>query len=96
MEHFLSNLSDLIAQNGATVVGVIVAFFMALFRTAQMHGKSDWLEALMCALFALGINGALSWLNFPSGIGTLASGFIGYIGTVKFSRYIKEKLGMKE
>ncbi|MHA3117236.1 phage holin, lambda family [Acinetobacter sp. ANC 4635] len=95
MEHFLSNLSDLIAQNGATVVGVIVAFFMALFRTAQLHGKSDWLEALMCALFALGINGILSWLDLPHGISVFASGFIGFIGTIKFSSYIKDKIGMK-
>jgi lambda family phage holin len=75
---------------------VATAGLMSVFRTAKNHGKVDWLESAMCALFAYGIWFALSWFNIPEGVGVLIGGFIGYKGTHVISKWVSDKLGMSK
>ena len=72
---------------------VLTAFLMAVFRTAKVNGKIDWLESAMCALFTYGVWFALSWFNIPEGVGVLVGGLIGFKGTTVISKWVSDKLG---
>lgn len=70
------------------VASFVMAFFMALFRTAKKHGKADWLEALMCGLFAIGAWSVMTWLGIPEIVAVGVSSAIGYKGT----HFVSDKL----
>lgn len=102
MEHFFQSAWAVAVEYWQTIAGyffmfltTLVAFSMSMYRTAAEKGKADWLESSMCALFAFGTWFALGFLNLPDGVGVLVGGFIGHIGTVKYSNFIKQKLGMQ-
>lgn len=48
MDQFNDHLIVFLNEYGATVMGFVLAFLMALWRTAKVNGKADWLEASMC------------------------------------------------
>ena len=73
---------------------LITSLVMAMFRTAQEHGKVDILEALMCSTFSFGVWFTLSWLNLPQGTGVLIGGLIGYLGTKRVSKWVGDRLGI--
>lgn len=72
-------------------MGFVLAFLMALWRTSQVNGKADWLEASMCAGFTLGAASLLSYLGLPQALSIGVGAFFGYMGTHKISRFIAKK-----
>ena len=81
-----------VQQYGATFIGFMLAFFMALWRTAQSKGKADWLEASMCAGLTLGIASALDWLGLPRELAIFVGSFVGYMGVHKVGLFISKKI----
>lgn len=65
MDQFNNHLLIFLNEYGATVMGFVLAFLMALWRTAKVNGKADWLEASMCAGFTLGVASFLAYLGLP-------------------------------
>lgn len=94
MDDFLHNVWKSILEYWFLIAMVANAVAMSIFSTAHRNGKVDWLESVMCALFAYGVWFVLSWLNFPEGVGVLLGGLIGYKGTHATSRWISAKLGI--
>lgn len=94
MENFLHNVWQALMEYWLVLSTVIMAVLMAVFRTAKATGKVDWLEAVMCGLFAYGIWFALSFMNIPEGVGVLVGGMVGYKGTALVSKWIGNKLGI--
>ena len=92
MDHFTDHFIVFINEYGATLVGFILAFFMALWRTAQSKGKADWLEASMCAGLTLGIASALGWLGLPRELAIFVGSFVGYMGVHKVGLFISKKI----
>ena len=93
MEDFLSDIWKGAVEHWLIIASVSSAILMAIFRTAKNHGKVDWLESLMCGVFAMSIWYVLSWFNLPEGAGVLIGGIIGYRGTTATSAWISSKLG---
>ena len=79
-EHF-SDFWKLLVEYWFLPATILTTFLMAVFRTAKVNGKIDWIESMMCAIFAYGIWFSLSWLNIPEGVGVLIGGFVGFKGT---------------
>jgi lambda family phage holin len=94
-EHF-SEFWKLLIEYWFLPATILTTFLMAVFRTAKANGKVDWLESIMCSLFAYGVWFALSWLNIPEGVGVLIGGFIGFKGTHVVSNWVSKKLGFDE
>lgn len=95
MQENLNDFWKVIVEYWFLPATVLTAFLMAVFRTAKANGKVDWLESLMCSLFSYGIYFALTWLDIPSEVGVLIGVFIAYIGTLRFSNWIRGKLGIE-
>ena len=102
MEHFFQSAWAVAVEYWQTIVSyfflvcsVLAAFVMGALRTAKETGKIDWIESGMCGVFAWGVWYLLGLFNLPDGAGVLAGGFIGHIGAVRFSNYIKQKLGIQ-
>ncbi|WP_180095496.1 MULTISPECIES: phage holin family protein [unclassified Acinetobacter] len=74
------------------VASFVMAFLMAIFRTAKKHGKADWLEALMCGLFAIGAWSLMTWLGIPEIVAVGVSSAIGYKGT----HFVSDKIDKVE
>ena len=94
MDDFLNGVWHTLQEYWLVISTVAVAFMMAMFRTAQEHGKVDILEALMCSIFSFGVWFILSWLNLPQGTGVLIGGLIGYLGAKRVSKWIGDHLGI--
>ena len=67
----------------------------SLLHTAREHGKADYIEASLCSLFSTSIWFMLDWLGLPSEVGIGIGVFIAYIGTLRFSNWVRSKLGIK-
>ena len=67
MQEHLDDFWKLLVEYWFLPATILTTFLMAVFRTAKVYGKIDWIESMMCALFAYGIWFALSWLNIPEG-----------------------------
>lgn len=91
MEHFFENFYLFLSKYGETLVGFILAFLMALFRTAQKNGKADWAEAFMCSGLTLGASSVLGWLELPQSFAVGLGAFIGYMGT----NFVREEVNKK-
>lgn len=74
---------------------IVATTAMAMLRTAKEHGKVDYIEAGMCTLFATSIWFILDWLGLPTGAGVGIGVFISYIGTLRFSNWVRNKLDME-
>ena len=70
------------------IASFVMAFFMALFRTAKKRGQADWLEAFMCGFFAVGFWSLTTWLGFPEIISVGFASVVGYKGTHFVSKKI--------
>ena len=70
----------------STIVGV---FFMTLFAAilrSHKDGKVDFIEALYCALIAVGLATALVAVNLPEGLSWVVAVFIGSVGSQWFRK----------
>lgn len=94
MDDFLHSVWQTIMEYWLVISTVVMAILMAVFRTAKVNGKVDWLEAGMCGLFAYGIWFVLGFFNFPEGAGVLVGGMVGYKGTALVSNWLSNKLGI--
>jgi lambda family phage holin len=70
------------------IASFVMAFLMALFRTAKKRGQADWLEAFMCGFFAVGFWSLTNWLGFPEIVSVGFASAIGYKGTHFVSKKI--------
>lgn len=70
------------------IASFVMAFLMAIFRTARKHGKADWLEAFMCGLFAIGAWSLMTWFGIPEIVAVGVSSAIGFKGT----HYVSDKI----
>ncbi|MFC2997350.1 phage holin family protein, partial [Acinetobacter sichuanensis] len=52
MDDFTKQVAEIVGPFYTAIASFVMAFLMAFFRTAKKHGKADWLESLMCGLFA--------------------------------------------
>lgn len=94
MQENLNDAWAVVLEYWLVISTVLMAVLMAVFRTAKATGKVDWLEAVMCGLFAYGIWFSLSFMNIPEGVGVLVGGMVGYKGTALVSKWIGNKLGI--
>ena len=70
----------------STIVGV---FFMTLFAAilrSHKDGKVDFIEAVYCALIAVGLSTALVAVNLPEGLSWVLAVFIGSVGSQWFRK----------
>ncbi|HLF66012.1 MAG TPA: phage holin family protein [Gammaproteobacteria bacterium] len=70
----------------STIVGV---FFMTLFAAilrSHKDGKVDFIEAIYCALIAVGLSTALVAVNLPEGLSWVVAVFIGSVGSQWFRK----------
>lgn len=96
MEDFFKGLCDALSEYMVLAGIVTVTFLMAVFRTAKQHGKVDWIEAIICGIFALSVWFVLGWFNIPEGGGVLIGGIIGYKGSAAVSEWLSDKLGFDD
>lgn len=88
MEDEVKQALALIEPLTTAIASFLMAFFMAAFRTAHKYGQADWLEALMCGLFAIGAWSLMTWLGIPEIVAVGISSAIGYKGTHFVSKKI--------
>ena len=73
---------------------IVATSATAMLRTAREHGKADYIEASLCSLFSTSIWFMLDWLGLPAEVGIGIGVFIAYIGTLRFSNWVRSKLGI--
>ncbi len=92
MDDFVKQVTDFSEPFATAIASFVMAFLMAIFRTAKKHGKADWLEALMCGLFAIGAWSLMTWLGIPEIVAVGVSSAIGYKGT----HFVSDKIDKVE
>ena len=95
MQENLNDFWKVIVEYWFLIAAIIATFIMAIIRTAKKDGKIDYLESIMCAIFTYGVWFMLDWLGLPSEVGIGIGVFIAYIGTLRFSNWVRSKLGIK-
>ena len=94
MEDFLGNTWKTIVEYWMLIWIIITTSATAMLRTAREHGKADYIEASLCSLFSTSIWFMLDWLGLPAEVGIGIGVFIAYIGTLRFSNWVRSKLGI--
>jgi len=92
------NLQDvwkIIIDYWLLIVTIITTVLTAMMRTAKQRGKIDYLEAGLCTMFSLSLWFMLDYLGLPKEVGVGIGVFVGYIGTVRFSAWVRNKLNME-
>ena len=95
MEDFLGNMWKTIVEYWLLIWVIVATSATAMLRTAQDHGKADYIEASLCSLFSTSIWFMLDWLGLPAEVGIGIGVFIAYIGTLRFSNWVRSKLGIE-
>ena len=95
MEDFLGNMWKTIVEYWMLIWLVVATSATAMLRTAREHGKADYIEASLCSLFSTSIWFMLDWLGLPAEVGIGIGVFIAYIGTLRFSNWVRSKLGIE-
>ena len=96
MQENLNGFWKVIVEYWLLIAMVITTVVMAMFRTAKQHGKIDYLEAAMCAIFAYGVYLVLGWFKIPPEASVLVGGFVGWLGTAKVAAIVQDKLGFED
>lgn len=94
MQEYLHEAWNVVLEYWFLIAMLVNTVAMSVFSTAKKTGKVDWLESIMCALFAYGVWFILTWWNLPEGVGVLLGGLIGFKGTNATSKWISKKLGI--
>ena len=71
MNDFLQTTWTVLSEAWFLILSVLVAWGMAMGRTLKANGKFDWVEGILCGLFALGVYYALSLLECPADKNTI-------------------------
>lgn len=95
MEDFLGNVWKTIVEYWMLIWIIVATSATAMLRTAKEHGKADYIEASLCSLFSTSIWFMLDWLGLPAEVGIGIGVFIAYIGTLRFSNWVRSKLGIE-
>ena len=95
MQDNLNDFWKVIVEYWLLIAMVITTVVMAMFRTAKQHGKIDYLEAAMCAIFAYGVYLVLGWFKIPPEASVLVGGFVGWLGTARVAAIVQDKLGFE-
>ena len=95
MQESLHDFWKVIVEYWILIWCVVATSATAMLRTAKEHGKADYIEASLCSLFSTSIWFMLDWLGLPSEVGIGIGVFIAYIGTVRFSNWVRSKLGIE-
>ena len=96
MQDNLNDFWKVIVEYWLLIAMVITTVVMAMFRTAKQHGKIDYLEAAMCAIFAYGVYLVLGWFKIPPEASVLVGGFVGWLGTARVAAIVQDKLGFED
>ena len=88
MDDLPQKVAETISPFYIAIASFVMAFLMALFRTAKKRGQADWLEAFMCGFFAVGFWSLTTWLGFPEIISVGFASVVGYKGTHFVSKKI--------
>jgi len=88
MDDLPKQVAETISPFYIAIASFVMAFLMALFRTAKKRGQADWLEAFMCGFFAVGFWSLTTWLGFPEIISVGFASVVGYKGTHFVSKKI--------
>ena len=94
MEDFFHSVWKIVVDHWLMIVTIITTVLTAMMRTAQDHGKIDYLEAGLCTMFSLSLWFMLDYLGLPKEVGVGIGVFVGYLGTVSFSAWVRSKLGI--
>lgn len=74
------------------IAAFAMAFLMAIFRTYKTNGRVDFIESIMCGMFAIGIWTFMDWLEVSQIVSVGLASAVGYFGTHAVSEFIKRKL----
>jgi lambda family phage holin len=91
-QSFLEWLISWFVQHADTILGFVIAFILAVFRTAHKYRKVDWLEALICGFLTFAASSVLEWLRFPPQVSIVIGGIIGFKGSLWTGALISKKL----
>lgn len=86
---------EILLTNAVAIMAPILAFFLALIRTAKA-GKVDFLEAAMCALLTVAAWGGLQYLQMPESAAVMIGGFIGGLGSSWAREWMQRKADKQE
>lgn len=95
MQENLHDFWKVIVEYWMLIWIIVATSATAMLRTAREHGKVDYIEASLCSLFSASIWFMLDWLGLPAEVGIGIGVFIAYIGTLRFSNWIRNKLDME-
>lgn len=96
MEDFLQGFWKAILDYWFLLLTLIMTVLMAVLRTAKQYGKVDWIEAIICGIFALSVWLILGWFNIPESAGVLIGGMIGFKGSHAVSDWLDKKLNNRD
>ena len=95
MQENLHDFWKVIVEYWLMIVTIITTVLTAMMRTAKENGKIDYLEAGLCTMFSLSLWFMLGYLGLPKEVGVGIGVFVGYLGTLRFSNWVRSKLGIK-
>ena len=95
MQENLNDFWKVIVEYWLMIVTIIATVLTAMMRTAKENGKIDYLEAGLCAMFSLSLWFMLDYLGLPKEVGIGIGVFVGYLGTLRFSNWVRSKLGIE-
>ena len=95
MQENLNDFWKIVVEYWMLIWIIVATSATAMLRTAREHGKADYIEASLCSLFSTSIWFMLDWLDLPSEVGIGIGVFIAYIGTLRFSNWVRSKLGIE-
>lgn len=95
MQENLNEAWKIIVEHWLLILTISTTVLTAMMRTAKHHGKIDYLEAGLCTMFSLSLWFTLEYLGLPKEVGVAVGVFVAYIGTVRFSAWVRSKLGIE-
>ena len=95
MQENLNDFWKVIVEYWLMIVTIIATVLTAMMRTAKENGKIDYLEAGLCTMFSLSLWFMLDYLGIPKEVGIGIGVFVGYLGTLRFSIWVRSKLGIE-
>ena len=95
MQENLNDFWKVVVEHWLLIVTIVTTILTAIMRTAKQHGKIDYLEAGLCTMFSLSLWFVLEYLGLPKEAGVGVGVFVAYIGTVRFSAWVRNKFDIK-
>ena len=96
MQENLNDFWKVTIEYWLLIVTISTTILTSMMMTAKQHGKIDYIEAGLCSMFSLGLWFMLEYLGLPKEAGVAVGVFVAYIGTVRFSAWVRGKLGIEE